>query len=107
LAPSVRSRLAAPALPPAAPKLIEVPGTADLGASSKPLPSAIFILTNGERLQAQRYLLTHDNLYLTLGRQQRAIPLGMIDIVATVSANHARGIELRVPTDRNEISLSF
>jgi hypothetical protein len=31
----------------------------------------------------------------------------MLDIEATVSANHQRGIELRIPADRNEISLSF
>jgi hypothetical protein len=107
MAQSIRSRPAAQTLPPAAPMLIELPGTADLAVPAKPLPSAVFILTNGERLQAQRYLLTHDRLYLTISRQQRTIPLGMLDIEATVSANHQRGIELRIPADRNEISLSF
>jgi hypothetical protein len=31
----------------------------------------------------------------------------MLDIDATVTANRERGIDLRIPADRNEISLSF
>jgi hypothetical protein len=31
----------------------------------------------------------------------------MVDIHATLSANHDRGIDLRIPDDRNEISLGF
>ena len=30
-----------------------------------------------------------------------------LDIEATTAANHERGIDLRIPADRNEISLSF
>ena len=67
----------------------------------------MFILTNGERFEAQRYLLTRDNLYVTVDRQQRTIPLSMLDINATVAADRERGISLRIPADRNEISLSF
>ena len=67
----------------------------------------MFILTNGERLEAERYLLTHDNLYVTIDHQQRTIPLAMLDLNATVAADHERGIDLRIPADRNEISLSF
>jgi len=95
-----------PQVPAANPKVIELPGTAD-SASSKPLPPAMFILTNGERFEAQRYLLTRDNLYVTVDRQQRTIPLSMLDINATVAADRERGISLRIPADRNEISLSF
>jgi hypothetical protein len=92
--------------PAASPKVTELPGTPG-SAASKPLPPATFILTNGERLEAQRYLLTHDNLYVTVDRQQRTIPLGMVDVNATIAADRARGIDLRIPADRNEISLSF
>jgi hypothetical protein len=40
-------------------------------------------------------------------RQQRTVPLDMLDINATIAANHEHGIDLRIPADRNEISLSF
>ncbi len=76
-------------------------------AASKPLPPAMFILRNGERLEARRYLLTHDNLSFTVDRRQRTIPLAMVDIDATVAANRERGIDLRIPADRSEISVGF
>jgi hypothetical protein len=102
--PPGRSRSTAREVP--APKVIELPGTAD-SAASKPLPQAMFILTNGERIEAQTYLLTHDKLHVTVDRQQRTIPISMLDINATIAANRERGINLRIPADRNEISLSF
>jgi hypothetical protein len=46
-------------------------------------------------------------LSFSVDRQQRVVPFDMLDIDATVSANHERGIDLRIPVDRNEISLSF
>jgi hypothetical protein len=92
--------------PAASPKVIELPGTAT-SAASKPLPLAMFILTNGERLEARRYMLTHNSLFLTVDREQRTIPLVMLDIRATVAADHERGIDLRIPADRSEITLSF
>jgi len=67
----------------------------------------MFILRNGERFEARRYLLTHDNLSLTVDRRQRSIPLAMLDIDATVAANRERGIDLRIPADRSEISVGF
>ena len=38
---------------------------------------------------------------------QRTIPLDMLDINATIAANREREVDLRIPADRNEISLSF
>ena len=101
-----KSPAAPRAIPPAQPLVIEVPGTAN-SAPSKPLPPAIFILMNGDRLEARRYMLTQDDLYLTIDRQRRVIPLTLLDINATLAANTARGIELQIPTGRNEISLGF
>jgi hypothetical protein len=101
-----QSQSTTPILAAASPKVIELPGTA-ISAPSKPLPLAIFILTNGERLEARRYLLTQDKLLLTVDRQQRTIPIAMLDIDATIAADRERGIDLRVPADRNEITLSF
>lgn len=100
------SQPATPQIPAASPKVIELSGATN-SAASKPLPLAMFILTSGERLEAQRYLLTHDILYVTVDRQQRTIPLAMLDINATLAADHERGIELRVPADHTEISVSF
>ncbi len=44
---------------------------------------------------------------MNIDRHERVIPLELIEIDASVIANHERGIELRIPADNNEISLSF
>jgi hypothetical protein len=96
-----------PAPEPPVPKgqVIEIPGGASTAA--KVLPPTIFILANGERLETRRFVLTATLLSINIDRQRRTVPLNMLDINATVSANHERGIDLRVPDDRNEISVSF
>lgn len=91
---------------PVAPRMIELPGTVD-SAASKPLPSTVFIFKNGERLEVRRYLLSHNLLTVSGDHQQRTIPLSTLDLDATIAANRERGIQLRVPADRGEISLSF
>jgi hypothetical protein len=92
--------------PPAKAQVIEIPGAAR-SATAKMLPPAVFILTNGEQLETRRFVLTASNLSVSIERRQRTIPLDMLDIDATVAANQQRGIDLRIPNDRNEISLSF
>ena len=87
-------------------QVIEIPGVADSTAANA-LPPTIFILANGERLETRRYVLTASNLSVRIDRQQRTVPLDMLDINATITANHEHGIDLRIPVDRNEISLSF
>ncbi len=104
-----REQLNAPApatAVPASPQLIELPGFAT-SKVAKPLPATIFILKDGQRFEARRYVLTAKDLSITIGRQQRTVPLDAVDIDATVNANHEHGIDLRIPADRNEISLSF
>jgi hypothetical protein len=86
--------------------VIEVQGVSDSATPKVQLP-AMFVLTSGERLEGRRYLLTHDTLYLTVDHHERTIPLAMLDINATTAANHERGIEMRIPAGRSEISLSF
>jgi hypothetical protein len=86
-------------------QVIEIPG--DKNAIVRVLPPTIFILATGERLEARRYVLTASNLSLSIGRQERTVPLDVLDIDATIAANHVRGIDLRIPESRNEISLSF
>jgi hypothetical protein len=84
----------------------EIPGAAN-SRETKILPPTIFILEDGERVETRRFLLTASVLSFSVDRQQRVVPFDMLDINATVSANHERGIDLRIPVDRNEISLSF
>jgi hypothetical protein len=95
-----------PDAPPVKPLLIEIPGSRD-AATAKKLPPTVFILASGERLEVQRFILTASNLSFNLDRRQRTIPLDMVDLNATTAANSERGIDLRIPVDRNEISLSF
>lgn len=95
-----------PPPPPAKAQVIEIPIAAS-AAAAKPLPPAVFILENGERLETSRFVLTAHNLSVTVNRRQRTIPVEQLNLDATVAANQERGIDLRVPEDRNEISLSF
>lgn len=107
--PAPESRLVPtrlPDSPPIKPLLIEIPAARDAAAPKK-LPPTVFILASGERLEVQRFILTASNLSFNLDRKQRVIPLAMLDLNATAAANSERGIDLRVPEDRNEISLSF
>ena len=90
-------------LPPA--QVIEIPGTNS--AAAKSLPPTVFILTDGERLESDRFVLTANSLSVNVQRSLRTIPLGMLNIDATLTANRDRGIDLRIPNDRNEISLRF
>jgi hypothetical protein len=99
-----QSRAPEPSVPKA--QVIEIPAVAN-SATAKMLPPTLFILANGERLETRRFVLTASHLSVSIDRQQRTVPLDMLDINATITANHERGIDLRVPFDRNEISLSF
>jgi hypothetical protein len=102
--PVVILRTPEPPVPKA--QVIEIPGVAN-STAAKVLPPTIFILTNGERLETRRFVLTASLLSVSIDRQQRTVPLDMLDINATITTNHERGIDLRIPDDRNEISLSF
>lgn len=105
MAPGGNPRLAARRIP-AGPKITELPGTAATAASA-PLPPAMFILTNGERIESRQYLVTYNQVQLTVDRQARTIPLSMLDVNATLAADRQRGIDLRIPSGQNEISLGF
>jgi hypothetical protein len=97
--------------PVASPKVIEVPlqKTADGKQLSpaNPVPPAVFILTNGQRVEAKQYLLTQDMLQIQHGRDQQNIPLNQVNLEATIAANQARGIALQIPENRNHLTLGF
>jgi len=88
------------------PKLIEIPQAKD-APSSNPPPPTLFVLANGERLEAHHYMLTANSLFVSVGRQERTIPLSSIDLNATIASNLKRGIDLKVPSDQNRIFLGF
>jgi len=88
-------------------QVIEVPAFANSNTPKVLPPPAIFILANGERLESRRFVLTASVLSVSIDRQHRNLPLASLDLNATVAANRERGIDLRIPDDRNEISLGF
>ncbi len=99
----VREERPAKPVPPA--QVINIPSTSS--AVPKALPPTVFILTSGERLESERFVLTANSLSVNVHRSLRTIPLDMLDLDATVAANRDRGIDLRIPNDHNEISLRF
>lgn len=74
---------------------------------SKPVPPAVFILSNGEQLETSNYLLTVSSLRVEQGGVQRTIPLTKVNLEATLAANHRRGIDLMVPANKYQIMLGF
>jgi hypothetical protein len=91
---------------PSNPKMMEVPG-AKAEAAAKPLPPAVFILSNGERIESRQYLITSERVQLTVDRHERSIPLDQLDLKATTAADRERGIDLRIPVNSSEVSLGF
>lgn len=87
-------------------QVIEISAAAN-ASPAKVLPPTIFILSNGERLESRKFVLTASSLTVSIDREHRSVPLDQVDIKATIAANRDRGIDLQIPDGRNEISLSF
>jgi hypothetical protein len=96
----------APSAPPQSPKLVEIPQDKDAPNNTAPV-SAVFILSNGDRLESLRYFLTVNSLSVQQGQTERTIPLSAVNVDATIAANRERGIDLNIPRDRTQISLGF
>ena len=88
------------------PKLVELAPSKE-APSTRPQPPALFLLKNGERLESRYYLLTTQSLQIDVGSERRTIPVSVLDLDATVAANHQRGIEVTVPRDRATVLLVF
>jgi hypothetical protein len=88
------------------PKIIEVPGGPS-APPAKPRPSTVFVLKNGEKLEARRYTITGGSLHITADGKLRVIPLTELDLKATLAVDHERGVNLRIPTNPNEIVMGF
>jgi hypothetical protein len=102
----VRSDLPAPTRSPEPPKLFEVPVDKESSPSATQSPT-LFVLTNGTRLEAHRYVLTLNSLDIELERGRRTVPISQLDLPQTIAANRERGIELKVPRSTREIFLGF
>jgi hypothetical protein len=82
------------------------PPRAAENASASPPPPAVFILSSGERLESSHYLVSSNSVQVQQGDTQRTIPISALNVDATVAANRARGIDLRIPS-KGQIMLGF
>jgi hypothetical protein len=74
---------------------------------SQPGPPTLFVMANGDRLEARRYMLTADFLDIEVGQQHRRVPMSQLNVQQTIAANRERGIEIRIPHDTSEVFLGF
>ena len=99
---------------PSGPKIIDMPQTSPTPRSTparhaappKPAPKTIFVLASGERLESDDYTMEAGTLHVTVAGEQRAIALSTLDVKQTSALNHERGIDLKIPQSRNEVSVS-
>jgi len=87
-------------------KLIEIPAGPSTPLA-KPRQPTVFVLKAGERIEIRRYTILGGLLRLTVDGKQRSIPLTDLDLKASTAANRERGINLRIPTNPNEVVMGF
>jgi len=100
----------APAVDPNAPqaKIWEAPeAPGKKQAPTPPPPPAVFVLANGDQVETARYLVTVNSVRIEQNGMQRTIPLSGLNMKETIAANHARGLDIKFPTDRTQIMLGF
>ncbi len=88
------------------PTLIEIPGGGPM-STPRPKAPAIFLFTNGEKIESEDYMLTKDYLFITTGGQKKRYPVSALDQLATKTANVERGIVITFPKSSGEINLNF
>lgn len=102
----------APAAPipvaPAEPRMIEVSQPAIMFSSATRTPPAIFVFTDGRRLESQNYTITDTMLTIKEPRRPAMqVPLNQLDLDATLAENRQRGLNLQLPESRSEILIGF
>jgi len=100
------ARGAAPAAASSGPQLINVPNTPRF-SPVKPLPKTIFVLSNGEKLESDHYVIQSGYVDVTVGDQVRHIALSALDTKQTVALNKKNGVDLKLPANKNEVFLGF
>lgn len=101
-----RPSVAATSAPPV---VINLPAAGTKASIREPkrVPT-IFVMTNGERIEAERYTLSDTRLIVLVGpRQVRDIPISALNLEATIAVNREHGIEIQVPSGPSEYFLSF
>ncbi len=73
----------------------------------KPIPKTIFVLTNGEQLESDHYVIGGGFVDVTVAGEQRHIALASLDAPKTIALNHEHGVELKLPASKNEVFLGF
>lgn len=76
-------------------------------APPKPSASAVFILSNGQKIESGDYVITVDSVSLQQDGQERVYPLSKLNVSATVAANRERGLDLKIPDNKAQITISF
>ena len=74
---------------------------------SKSDPPAIFVLSNGQRIESRNYFLTVDSVRIDDSDMPRTIPMSNLNVDATLSANRERGLNLKIPDNKAQIMVSF
>lgn len=92
--------------PPPSPKLIEVPQD-DTTYTPHPKVVAVFVFTNGSRIESDDYLITKDALFINKDGQKTRYPINSVDRAATKAANEGRGVDIVFPKSRSEFNLDF
>jgi thiol-disulfide isomerase/thioredoxin len=88
------------------PQWINVPAMQS-AVAAKPTPKTVFVFVNGDRFEADHYVLHATFLHVTAEGQDRSIPLSALDIPKTIAVNRKRGINLKIPTSGSEVFLAF
>jgi hypothetical protein len=73
----------------------------------RPDPSAVFILSNGEKIESRSYFLTVDSVRIDDSDMPRTIPMSTLNVDATLAANRQRGLNLKIPDNKAQIMVSF
>src|SRR5271165_5715314 len=76
-------------------------------APPKPAAPAVFILSNGQKIESGDYVITVDSVRLQQDGQERIFPLSKVNVDATVAANHERGLDLKFPDSKAQIMIRF
>jgi hypothetical protein len=93
---------------PAEPRMIEISQSRTVFSSGTQTPPAIFVLSDGGRLESQNYTIT--DTVLTIKEPRRPaiqVPLNQVDINSTLTENRQRGLNLHFPESRGEILIGF
>jgi len=88
------------------PKLIQVPQD-DSTYTPRPKIVAVFVFTNGNRIESDDYLITKDTLFINNNGQKTRYPINTVDRAATKAANESRGVDIVFPKSKSEFNLDF